>query len=91
MRFTPGQRVLARLRIAPGHTRLPGYARCRVGTIFALRGRFPLPDEVARHGTAAPQPLYSVRFRAADLWGADAGQHVVFLDLFESYLTEVTP
>jgi nitrile hydratase subunit beta len=82
----PGDPVRARLHAAPGHTRLPLYVRGRVGTVHALRGRFPFPDEIARTGSAGPQALYSVRFRARDLWGEDAGTHQVYLDLFESYL-----
>ena len=89
MSFEPGRAVRARLHGAPGHTRLPGYVRGRPGTVHALRGRFPFPDEAARHGRAEPQALYCVRFAARDLWGT--GDHDVYLDLFESYLTEVTP
>jgi hypothetical protein len=78
----PGDPVRARLRSAPGHTRLPLYVRGRVGTVHALRGDFPFPDG----GSVEPQALYSVRFQARDLWGEDAGSHQVYLDLFESYL-----
>jgi nitrile hydratase len=49
---------------------------------------FPFADEIARTGSAPRQALYSVRFLATDLWGADAGSHQVYLDLFESYLEE---
>jgi nitrile hydratase subunit beta len=85
--YPAGQPVRARLHSAPGHTRLPLYVRGRPGVVFALRGHFPLADELARHGTAAPEALYSVRFAARDLWGDDAGDHDIYLDLFESYLT----
>jgi nitrile hydratase subunit beta len=81
---TPGDHVLARLHSAPGHTRLPLYVRGRVGVVHALRGHFPFPDDLARYGKADKQALYSVRFHARDLWGA--GDHDVYLDLFESYL-----
>ena len=82
----PGDAVRARLHAAAGHTRLPLYVRGRVGTVHALRGHFPFPDEIARHGSAGRQALYNVRFLASDLWGEDAGSHHVYLDLFESYL-----
>ena len=82
----PGDVVRARLHSAPGHTRLPLYVRGRVGTVHALRGHLPFADELARTGSAPRQALYSVRFLATDLWGADAGSHQVYLDLFESYL-----
>lgn len=84
MRFAPGQAVRARLHGRAGHTRLPLYVRGRVGTVHAVRGRSPLADELARGGRPEPEPLYSVRFAARDLWGA--GDHDVYLDLFESYL-----
>jgi nitrile hydratase len=68
--FAPGQPVRTRLRAAPGYLRLPVYARGRTGVVHALRGR----------------GVCSVRFRARDLWGDEAGDHDVFLDLLESYL-----
>jgi nitrile hydratase subunit beta len=80
----PGERVRARAAMPPGHNRLPGYVRGRVGVVHAVRGRFPFPDEVARAGWAEPAMLYSVCFLARDLWGA--GEHRVFVDLFEGYL-----
>jgi hypothetical protein len=82
----PGQEVRTRLSAAAGHTRLPLYVRGRPGVVHALRGYFPFPDDLARFGVAEPQPLYSVRFAASDLWGPDAGTHYFYLDLFESYL-----
>jgi Nitrile hydratase beta subunit len=88
MSLTPGQQVLTRLHSAPGHTRLPIYARGRRGVVHTLRGHFPLPDEIVRRGSAEPEALYSVCFRAADLWGEQAGGHCVYLDLYESYLVD---
>jgi hypothetical protein len=85
-----GQPVRTRLHAAPGHTRLPLYARGRPGTVHALRGHFPFADDLARHGRAEEQALYSVCFTATDLWGAEAGEHLVYLDLFESYLEDAT-
>ena len=90
MSFAAGQPVRARLRSASGHTRLPLYVRGRPGVVCALRGRFPLPDELAKHGAGASsalEALYSVRFAARDLWGEGAGDHDIYLDLYESYLT----
>lgn len=89
MSFAPGQRVRTRSHATAGHTRLPGYARGRQGVVHAVRGRFPFPDEMARAGRAQPQALYCVRFAARDLWGE--GDHEVYLDLFEDYLTGVAP
>ena len=88
MTFGAGARVRARLHSASGHTRLPSYVRGRPGVVCALRGHFPLADALARHGAAEPEALYSVRFAARDLWGDDASDHDIYLDLYESYLTD---
>ncbi|MGE2817948.1 SH3-like domain-containing protein [Mycobacterium heidelbergense] len=86
MTFAPGQQVRTRPKLTEGHTRLPDYARGRVGTIRGHRGNYALPDELVAHGHSEPQALYSVYFEASDLWGDDAGNHRVYLDLYESYL-----
>jgi hypothetical protein len=86
MAFLPGQQVRTRITITDGHTRLPDYARGRIGTIHRHRGSYPLPDELVAHGHTNPEALYSVYFEASDLWGEDAGNHRVYLDLYESYL-----
>jgi nitrile hydratase len=84
-RFAAGARVRARTADADGHTRLPRYARGQLGEVLEVRATWLLPDQNAR-GISRPEPVYAVRFRAADLWGA--GSHAVILDLWESYLEE---
>jgi nitrile hydratase subunit beta len=86
-RFAVGTRVRARTADPDGHTRLPRYVRGHVGEVLAVRGNWPLPDLVVR-GISRAEPVYAVRFAAADLWGR--GSHSVTLDLWESYLEEVT-
>jgi Nitrile hydratase beta subunit, C-terminal len=82
--FSPGDRVRAN-RIDPSyHTRLPRYARGAVGTVVEQQGCSPLPDRRARQLPAEPEPVYTVRFTAAELFGA--GDHTVTIDLWESYL-----
>ncbi len=73
-----------------GHTRLPRYLRGKRGTIVALRGAFPLAD-VRAEGQAAPdEPLYTVAFSAAEVWGADAEpRQTLHADLWESYLAAI--
>jgi nitrile hydratase len=85
--FQVGQRVRAR-RINPaGHTRLPRYARGRVGTIERDHGVFDLPDRLAHFLDPKPQHLYSVRFDSRELWGDQAcSPGAVYLDLFDDYL-----
>jgi nitrile hydratase len=86
-RFAPGDRVVTRNSHPPGHTRLPRYARGKPGLIDRVHGIHTFPDTNAHGLGSQPQPLYSVRFEAAALWGASAdGPGSVYLDLWESYL-----
>lgn len=88
--FTPGHRVRVANRHPRGHTRQPRYVRGRVGTVLRHVGGEPLPEQAAR-GVCETEHLYVVRFEAAELWGADAGQYAVYLELWESYLELVGP
>jgi Nitrile hydratase beta subunit, C-terminal len=85
--FPPGTRVRAACEDPDHHTRIPRYLRGHVGEVVTAVGRWPLPDDVAR-GVADPrvQTVYTVRFRAADLWGT--GRHTVTADLWEAYLQD---
>jgi nitrile hydratase subunit beta len=86
-RFQVGQRVRARNMHPAGHTRLPRYARGKSGTILRDHGVFVFPDTNAHFLGEKPQHVYSVRFRARDLWGAQAGEKdSVYLDLWDDYL-----
>jgi nitrile hydratase len=84
-RFVPGDLVITRSFDPGHHTRLPRYARGHVGEVVEVQGMWPLPDDRAR-GNPAPwvEPVYTVRFAAADLWGT--GGHEVTVDLWQSYL-----
>jgi len=86
-RFAVGQRVRARNAQPEGHTRLPRYARGKVGMILGHHGGHVLPD-VSAHGKGdAPEHLYTVSFPAQELWGEAANaRDRVNLDLWESYL-----
>jgi nitrile hydratase subunit beta len=85
MTFPPGTRVRAACEDPDHHTRIPRYLRGHVGEVVTALGQWPLPDDVAR-GVPDPrvQTVYTVRFRAADLWGT--GRHTVTADLWEAYL-----
>ena len=74
-RFQVGQRVRARNMHPLGHTRLPRYARGNFGTIDSDHGVFVFPDTNAHFLGEKPQHVYSVRFAARELWGAQAGDH----------------
>lgn len=85
-RFKPGDRVRAINRHPRGHTREPRYVRGRRGVIHHYHGAHVFPDRSAQ-GAKEGRHLYSVRFEASELWGADAaGRSAVYVDLWEDYL-----
>lgn len=87
-RFSPGDTVVVRTDTPAVHTRTPRYVRGRPGLVEALRGRsIPPEDRVRDVPSASVQQIYSVRFEATDLWGADGSPRCpVMLDLWESAL-----
>jgi nitrile hydratase beta subunit len=86
-RFAVGDRVITRALAPRGHTRLPRYARGKLGVIERLHGVHVFPDTNAHGLGEQPQPLFSVRFDARELWGDSAEPNQsVNLDLWESYL-----
>jgi nitrile hydratase subunit beta len=82
--FGVGDTVRTSQADPPHHTRLPRYARGAVGTVTGRLGAYPLPDLRSRGFPADPEPVYAVRFAAAELFGA--GDHTVTIDLWQSYL-----
>ena len=74
-------------RVAGGHTRLPAYLAGKTGRILMQHGSHILPDSHAHGQGEAPEPLYTVVFDAADLWGQPerAGDEIT-ADLWHSYL-----
>jgi nitrile hydratase len=88
-RFRPGDHVRARNVHPATHTRLPRYARGRVGTVERDHGVFVFPDSNAHGLGEKPQHVYSVRFAAQELWGERAGSRdAVHLDLWDDYLEQ---
>jgi nitrile hydratase len=86
-KFAVGDRVRARNINPDGHTRLPRYARGHVGEVVARHGAHVFPDSHAHGRGEDPQPLYTVRFTARELWGEAAHpRDSVSLDLWEPYL-----
>lgn len=80
--FAVGDRVRVRRMRPAGHTRCPRYLRGATGEIVDVRGDDGVPDV----DNAEREAVYAVRFRARDLWGDDAEDHVVLADLWERYL-----
>lgn len=90
-RFRTGDRVRTCPAPVEHHTRLPGYARGKVGVIERVHGVHVFADAHAQGLGESPQWLYQVAFDAATLWHSEAtpGASVV-LDAWESYLEPVS-
>ena len=89
-RFAIGDRVRTRAAEVDHHTRLPHYARGRIGRVEQLRGVHVFADANAQGLGEQPQWLYSVTFSARELWGAAAAaSHSVSIDAWEPYLEPV--
>jgi len=86
-RFRAGDRVRARNMHPVGHTRLPRYARGKLGMIDRDHGVFVFPDTNAHFLGEKPQHVYSVRFAARELWGQQAApRDSVYVDMWDDYL-----
>jgi len=86
-RFKPGDRVRT-VNINPlGHTRLPRYARDKIGRVELIHGCHAYPDAVASGRGDDPQWLYTVVFDGREIWGPDADPTLtISIDAFEPYL-----
>ena len=86
-RFKEGDRVRTKNINPVTHTRLPRYARGKIGAVEAIRGCHVFPDSAALGAGDNPQWLYTVVFSARELWGEDADLAVkVSIEAFEPYL-----
>ena len=86
-KFETGQRVRTRNFHPAGHTRLPRYARGKVGVVETVQGGFVLPDTNAHGRGENPEWVYTVVFDAAEIWGDSADPTLtVSIDAWESYL-----
>lgn len=86
-RFRVGEIVRMKNFHPAGHTRLPRYARGRVGIVEEVAGSFVFPDDNAHGRGENPQWLYRVVFDGAELWGPQAEPGLtVSIDAWESYL-----
>jgi nitrile hydratase subunit beta len=85
--FNVGEPVRARNINPTGHTRLPRYARGKIGIIVRDHGVYLFPDTNAHLRGEKRQHVYSVRFTARELWGESASpRDSVYLDLWDDYL-----
>jgi nitrile hydratase len=86
-RFKAGDRVRTKNIHPATHTRLPRYARGKVGVVQLVHGCQAFPDAVAIDKGDDPQWLYTVVFDGTELWGPDAEAGLtVSIDAFEPYL-----
>jgi nitrile hydratase subunit beta len=86
-RFKSGDRVRTKNIHPATHTRLPRYARGKVGVVEALRGCHVFPDAVAVGAGEDPQWLYTVLFDGRELWGENSDPTLkVSIEAFEPYL-----
>jgi nitrile hydratase beta subunit len=86
-RFKPGDRVRTKNIHPATHTRLPRYARDKLGVVELCHGCHAFPDAVAIDKGDNPQWLYTVVFTSQELWGPDADPTLkISIDAFEPYL-----
>ena len=86
-RFKPGDRVRTRNINPATHTRLPRYARDKVGIVERIHGCHAYPDTVACDLGDDPQWLYTVVFDGPVIWGPDSDPTLkVSIEAFEPYL-----
>lgn len=89
-RFAVGQKVRTLNFHPKGHTRLPRYARDKIGVIEAVQGSFVFADDNAHGRGENPQWVYTIVFDGKELWGETAdSQLMVSLDLWETYISSV--
>jgi nitrile hydratase beta subunit len=89
--FAPGDRVRVREEVTPGHTRVPGYVRGRIGEIERHHGAHVFADRNAL-GYREAEHLYSIRFPSWEIWGEnhqDRAAFAVRVDLWEPHLERV--
>ena len=90
-RFAIGERVRMRAEEVEHHTRLPRYARGKVGRIGHIRGVHVFADTNAQGLGEQPQWLYTVVFDARELWGDRAEQNACSsIDAWEPYLERLS-
>ena len=87
-RFKSGDAVRTKNINPTTHTRLPRYARDKLGAVEAVRGCHVFPDTAAIGAGENPQWLYAVVFSGRELWGEEADPAIkVSIEAFEPYLS----
>jgi len=85
--YAPGEAARTRVINPSTHTRLPRYARGKIGVVEAVRGYFVFPDSNAHGAGEDAHWCYTLRFTGQELWGDDADPPLkVSIDAWEPYL-----
>lgn len=88
--FKAGDHVQTKNMHPTTHTRLPRYARGRLGVVERVLGCQVFPDSSALGNGDNPQWLYAIAFEGRELWGSVADPTLkVSIDAFEPYLERV--
>ncbi len=86
-RFAVGDKVVVASHMHSGHHRVPRYVRGHSGEIILCHGGHVFPDTNVAQATGEPKYLYTIKFRASDLWSeAVDSQDTICIDLWEPYL-----
>ena len=85
-KFAVGDRIHVKDLHPKGHTRLARYVRRRAGVVTMLQPAQVLPDTHAHFLGENAQHVYNVAFDSHELWGNEAEQFEVRMDLYEDYL-----
>lgn len=87
-RYAPGDRVRTIAATFTHHTRLPAYARGKLGIVERVHGAHVFPDTNSQGLGESPQWLYTVAFDEKELWGAQVPKQrsTISVDAFEPYL-----
>jgi nitrile hydratase beta subunit len=87
-RFGLKDRVRTRAATFTHHTRLPAYARGKLGVVERVHGAHVFPDTNAHDLGESPRWLYTVAFDAKELWGEQGAEQraTISVDAFEPYL-----
>jgi nitrile hydratase len=86
-KFKAGDTVRTRNINPATHTRLPRYARGKLGVVEAVRGCHVYPDTAALGDHDHAEWLYTVVFTGRELWGEAADPSIsVSIEAFEPYL-----
>jgi nitrile hydratase beta subunit len=87
-RYAIGAQVRTVASAPAHHTRLPAYARGKLGVIQLIHGPHVFPDTNSRGLGECPQWLYTVAFDEKELWGENGPKQgsTISVDAFEPYL-----